>query len=167
MTRTQTLIAGGILSAAAATAAMSFIDASETGVTAMSTNPATRYLARPDARVPRRVTMQGGFLGYHLHAPMVCLPEFENREWVPTFNLNGDRKGAAVLTAAPIADRRFVGKNVCHTIVYDAVVHATMPPPPPDNPGVWQIFRAFMWRWGVRTSSKHPRRHFVPTPPTT
>src|SRR5262249_48749186 len=53
-----------------------------------------RSLSRPDAAVPRRLTMQGGFLGYHLHAPRVRLPQFEGREWVPTFNLNGDRKGA-------------------------------------------------------------------------
>jgi inosine-uridine nucleoside N-ribohydrolase len=102
-----------------------------------------RYLARPDARVPRRVTMQGGFLGYHLHAPTVRLPEFEGKEWMPTFNLNGDRKGAAVLMAAPVADRRFVGKNVCHTIVYDAAIHGTMPPPPSDNPAA-ELFRLAM-----------------------
>lgn len=102
-----------------------------------------RYLARSDARVPRRITMQGGFLGYHLFAPAVRLSEFEGKEWVPTFNLNGDRKGAAVLLSAPVPDRRFVGKNVCHTIVYDAAVHATMPPPPPDNPAA-ELFRLAM-----------------------
>jgi pyrimidine-specific ribonucleoside hydrolase len=102
-----------------------------------------RYPARPDTRVPRRITMQGGFLGYHLHAPMVRLPEFEDREWMPTFNLNGDRKGAAVLLAAPVPDRRFVGKNVCHTILYDAAVHTSMPPPPPDNPAA-ELFRLAM-----------------------
>jgi inosine-uridine nucleoside N-ribohydrolase len=85
-----------------------------------------RYLRRPDAVVPARLTMQGGFLGYHLHAPSVRLPQFAGREWVPTFNLNGDRKGADVLMAAPIADRRFVGKNVCHTIVYDQAIHDGM-----------------------------------------
>jgi pyrimidine-specific ribonucleoside hydrolase len=86
-----------------------------------------RYLARPNARVPRRLTMQGGFLGYHLHAPSVRLEKFEGKERVPTFNLNGDPKGAQVLLAAPIAERRFVGKNVCHTLLYDRTRHATMP----------------------------------------
>jgi pyrimidine-specific ribonucleoside hydrolase len=93
-----------------------------------------RYLTRPDARVPRRLTMQGGFLGYHLHAPRVRLPEFEGREWAPTFNLNGDRKGAEVLLKAPIPDRRFVGKNVCHTLLYDRAFHASMPAADPDSP---------------------------------
>lgn len=102
-----------------------------------------RYLARPDARVPRRVTMQGGFLGYHLYSPRVRLPEFEGKESMPTFNLNGDRKGAAVLLAAPVPDRRFVGKNVCHTLVYDAAVHATLPPPPTGGPAA-RLFRLAM-----------------------
>jgi pyrimidine-specific ribonucleoside hydrolase len=93
-----------------------------------------RYLSRPDARMPRRLTMQGGFLGYHLFAPRVLLPEFEGKEWLPTFNLNGDRKGAQVLLNALIPERRFVGKNVCHTLLYDQTMHATMPATDPNNP---------------------------------
>jgi inosine-uridine nucleoside N-ribohydrolase len=93
-----------------------------------------RYLSQADAVVPRRLTMQGGFLGYHLHAPKVRLSEFEGRTWMPTFNLNGDRKGAEVLLAAPIPERRFVGKNVCHTLLYDRARHATMPPADPTSP---------------------------------
>ena len=102
-----------------------------------------RYLARSEARIPQRVTMQGGFLGYHIYSPVVRLPEFEGRGWMPTFNLNGDRRGAAVLSAAPISDRRFVGKNVCHTVVYDRAVHATMQAPPSDNPAAG-LFRMAM-----------------------
>lgn len=93
-----------------------------------------RYLGRPDPVVPRRLTMQGGFLGYHLHAPAVRLPQFEGRQGMPTFNLNGDRKGAEVLLKAPIPERRFVGKNVCHTLLYDSAFHATMPSPDPGCP---------------------------------
>jgi pimeloyl-ACP methyl ester carboxylesterase len=48
---TQTLIAGGVLSAAAAPAALSFAGASETRGTAMSASSATRYLARPEGRI--------------------------------------------------------------------------------------------------------------------
>jgi pyrimidine-specific ribonucleoside hydrolase len=93
-----------------------------------------RHLARPEAIVPRRLTMQGGFLGYHLHTPRVRLPEFEGKEWMPTFNLNGDRKGAEILLNTPIPERRFVGKNVCHTLRYDRAFHATMPAADPGNP---------------------------------
>src|SRR5262245_12244697 len=93
-----------------------------------------RHLARPDAMVPRRLTMQGGFLGYHLYAPAVRLPEFEGREWMPTFNLNGDRRGAEVLLKSAIPERRFVGKNVCHTLLYDRAFHATMATVDPGSP---------------------------------
>jgi pyrimidine-specific ribonucleoside hydrolase len=92
------------------------------------------YLYRPGAVVPRRLTMQGGFLGYHLYAPKVRLAEFEGRTWMPTFNLNGDRKGVHVLLKAPIPERRFVGKNVCHTLLYDRAFHATMAAADPGSP---------------------------------
>jgi pyrimidine-specific ribonucleoside hydrolase len=92
-----------------------------------------RYLSRPDAVVPRRLTMQGGFLGYNLYTPKVRLPQFEGKTWMPTFNLNGDRKGAEVLLKAPIPDRRFVGKNVCHTLLYDRAMHVMMPAADPDR----------------------------------
>ena len=100
-----------------------------------------RYLSGHDAIVPRRLTMQGGFLGYHLHAPRIRLPQFEGKTWMPTFNLNGDRKSAEVLLMAPIPDRRFVGKNVCHTLLYDRAFHATMPPFDPSTAPP----RSFSW----------------------
>src|SRR5262249_28970755 len=90
-----------------------------------------RYLRPPDAIFLARLTMQGGCLGSPLYPPSVRLAQFEGKVWMPTFNLNGDRKGADVLMAAPIADRRFVGKNVCHTIVYNQAIHdATCADPP-------------------------------------
>jgi pyrimidine-specific ribonucleoside hydrolase len=39
-----------------------------------------------------------------------------------------------VLLAAPIPERRFVGKNVCHTLLYDRDLHATMPAADPHSP---------------------------------
>src|SRR5262249_689172 len=86
-----------------------------------------RYLSPRHPRMPAPLTMQGGFLGYDLHAPQVRLPQFEGRTWMPTFNLNGDRRGAEVLLKAAIPERRFIGKNVCHTLLYDRAFHATMP----------------------------------------
>ena len=76
-----------------------------------------------------RATMQGGFLGYHLHE-FACprLEKFEGCDGVDTFNLNGDRKGADVFLSAPIAERRMVGKNVCHTVVFDAETRARLRP---------------------------------------
>ncbi len=81
-----------------------------------------RHLAM-DPNPFRRATVQGGFLAYTAHAhPVMHLQKFEGMETVPTFNLNGDVKGATrfLESATPT---RFVGKNVCHTIVYDRDVH--------------------------------------------
>ena len=76
-----------------------------------------------------RATMQGGFLGYHQHE-FGCprLDKFAGCDWVDTFNLNGDRKGADAFLSAAIAERRMVGKNVCHTVVFDANVRARLRP---------------------------------------
>jgi len=67
-----------------------------------------------------RATMQGGFLSNDLHNfDCIRLEQFEGKIWVPTFNLNGDRKGGTSFLAANIKERRLVGKNVCHTVWYD------------------------------------------------
>lgn len=66
-----------------------------------------------------KATMQGGFVGYHLHRPAVTLEKFEGKDTVPTFNLNGDVESGKLFAADPKITRRFVGKNVCHTIVYN------------------------------------------------
>lgn len=89
------------------------------------------YFANNPDLVVKRGTMQGGFCGYHLHNyPVERLPQFEGKTWVPTFNLNGDRPGGLAFLNAKIGDRRFVGKNVCHTVLYTAQQFARMRPPP-------------------------------------
>ncbi len=76
-----------------------------------------------------RATMQGGFLAYHQHEfPCPRLEKFESTDWMDTFNLNGDRKGADAFLAAKIAERRMVGKNVCHTVLFDATRRARLKP---------------------------------------
>lgn len=65
-----------------------------------------------------RATMQGGFVPYHWHDPIVRLEVFIGKDMMPTFNLNGDRRGAELFLQAPFR-RQMVGKNVCHTIVLD------------------------------------------------
>jgi pyrimidine-specific ribonucleoside hydrolase len=87
-----------------------------------------RYL-RDHPTAFTRATMQGGFLGYHQHDfPCPRLEKFEGCDWVDTFNLNGDRKGADAFLKAPMADRRMVGKNVCHTVVFDAAIRTRLKP---------------------------------------
>lgn len=65
-----------------------------------------------------RATMQGGFLPYKLHRPATTHSDFEGAEWLPTFNLNGDRPAGVNFLNANILDRRMVGKNVCHTVLF-------------------------------------------------
>ena len=77
-----------------------------------------------------RATMQGGFCGYDVHGhDVVTLEKFIGKTTVATFNLNGDLKAVRAFLDARIEDRRFVGKNLCHTIVYDVDRHQQMSTP--------------------------------------
>jgi pyrimidine-specific ribonucleoside hydrolase len=89
-----------------------------------------RFLAENPGVVIPRSTMQGGFLGYDLHPhARVRLPQFEGKTWMPTFNMNGDRKGTEALLKAKVNTRQFCGKNVCHTILYDRAIFEAMSRP--------------------------------------
>ena len=73
----------------------------------------------PDAQLAC-ATMQGGFCSYDVHGLNVAkLEKFAGKRTVGTFNLNGDVRGARAFLGANIQVRRFVGKHLCHTIVYD------------------------------------------------
>lgn len=63
-------------------------------------------------------TMQGGFVPFSLYRPSVILPKFEGKNYMPTFNLNGDREMASIFLNSN-SKRKFVGKNVCHTIEFN------------------------------------------------
>jgi len=90
-----------------------------------------KYLAENPDKTIKKATMQGGFLGYNLHNyDCVKIDKFENTIWQPTFNLNGNRKAGVDFLNANIKERRMVGKNVCHTIVYDKDVLSNTNPPP-------------------------------------
>ena len=94
-----------------------------------------RYLMdNPEAEFSR-VTMQGGFLPYDQHSYDVeRLDKFESKSVVPTYNLNGAKKeGQFLVSEAKVKDLRFVGKNVCHTVVYDRDRHAWMKEHEPEN----------------------------------
>ncbi len=65
-----------------------------------------------------RATMQGGFVPYSVYRPQVTLDKFEDKAWVPTFNLNADRPNGQRFLDAPMP-RQMVGKNVCHTVQFD------------------------------------------------
>ncbi len=88
-----------------------------------------RWIAkeRPDLSASR-ATMQGGFVPYYVYWPAVALDKFKGRGCMPTFNLDGNRSASAKFIDATFACTRFVGKNVCHTIVYDRRAHRKIDP---------------------------------------
>ena len=92
------------------------------------------FLRRNDNTIDR-VTVQGGFLSYDLHSfPCKRLDKFEGKDMVPTFNLGGSNKdGLEVVNSVNIKERRFVSKNVCHTVVYDKDVHDFIKKAPINN----------------------------------
>lgn len=65
----------------------------------------------------KKATMQGGFLPYNLYCPSIKNPKFDDKRFMPTFNLNSDRKAGTTFLNADI-NRQMVGKNVCHSIVF-------------------------------------------------
>lgn len=92
----------------------------------------------------KQATIQGGFVGYEVHG-LSCqrLEKFEGKTTVPTFNLNGDVKSALLVLQQPDLLRQFVSKNVCHTILYDRVVHKRVVES--NRPGIAaKLFRSFM-----------------------
>src|SRR5581483_3763437 len=69
-----------------------------------------------------KMTFQGGFLPYSMHMPMRPVPRFLGLDCCPTFNMNGARDAVDALLKAPLALRRFCGKNVCHAVFLDKEV---------------------------------------------
>jgi inosine-uridine nucleoside N-ribohydrolase len=100
------------------------------------------------------VTMQGGFIGYDVHGRDVeRLTKFEGKKSVPTYNLNGDTVSAKHLLGIPHCRRRFIGKNVCHTIYYDKLVHEDFLKYPAKNRGM-SLMREGMTEYLKKTGGK-------------
>jgi inosine-uridine nucleoside N-ribohydrolase len=88
----------------------------------------TRMSVRLYDRTPDlgRVFIQGGFAGAGVVPEEQQLPKFKGLATCPTYNLNGDPKSAleVVSHAKWFSDMRFISKNVCHGLFYDAAMHA-------------------------------------------
>lgn len=71
-----------------------------------------------------RLVAQGGFAGEGVVPTEQQLAKFRGRVTCPSFNLNGDPAAVLLTLHAPeIGARRFVSKNVCHGVAYDAALH--------------------------------------------
>ncbi|MCP3099276.1 nucleoside hydrolase [Myxococcus sp. K15C18031901] len=91
----------------------------------------------------RRWVAQGGFAGDNVVPPEHRLPKFEGLRTCPTFNFNGDPKGALLaLSSDRIGRRELVSKNVTHGVAYDGAFHERMRPYRATTPGLALIFEA-------------------------
>lgn len=77
-----------------------------------------KYMEKHPEKHFKRATMQGGFLPYSLHMPAAPHQDFLGHESKPTFNLNGDRPAGLKFLSGNIGERRMVGKNICHTVLF-------------------------------------------------
>ena len=76
---------------------------------------------------PTKITFQGGFVPYALYRPKITLDKFEGLTACPTFNLGGTKSNVRdILLNAPV-EHRWVGKNICHSVVYTPEVHSLCP----------------------------------------
>lgn len=91
------------------------------------TNVGRALRDKPDLKIKRSM-FQGGFVPYHVHRPKEVLEKFEGKAWVPSFNPNGDRKSTMRYIEADIEDRRFVSKNLCHTILFTSDINKEVEP---------------------------------------
>jgi len=74
-----------------------------------------------------RWVAQGGFAGEGVVPPEGQLPQFRGRVTCPSYNLDGALGATREALATPgIRVRRFVSKNVCHGVIYDASLHAAV-----------------------------------------
>jgi pyrimidine-specific ribonucleoside hydrolase len=98
------------------------------------------YMAAHPQTHFRRATMQGGFLPYSLHQPSRPHEDFVGKTSMPTFNLNGDRRGGLEFLSGNVAERRLVGKNVCHTVLFTREVFAACRPQSAKDPAAADLF---------------------------
>lgn len=82
----------------------------------------SQYMSKHPETHFKRATMQGGFLPYSIYFPKSPCLNFEGKNWMPTFNLNGDRPAGVTFFSGNIGERRMVGKNICHTVLFDKEV---------------------------------------------
>jgi pyrimidine-specific ribonucleoside hydrolase len=82
---------------------------------------------------------QGGFAGDNVVPEEHRLSKFAGMITCPTFNFNGDRKGALLALSSPkIVYRELVSKNVCHGVAYGRADLEQLKANPRPEPG-WKV----------------------------
>ncbi len=105
-----------------------------------------------------RLVVQGGFAGDGVVPAERQLAKFRGRVTCPTYNLNGDPASAlAVLACRDIVVKRFVSKNVCHGVIYDASLHARVAALREHSPSLALIWRGMEVYLDKSPRPSHPR----------
>jgi pyrimidine-specific ribonucleoside hydrolase len=110
--------------------------------------PCTTVGRFSETQTINKLTMQGGYISYeeieeHGIIPKVKADKFLGKKTVPSFNPGGDKKAMLALLNANIKERRFVSKNLCHTILYDREIHKFVLKRPCQD-SIDFMFRKFM-----------------------
>lgn len=100
----------------------------------------------------KKLTIQGGFVPYSRHRPALTLEKFEGREICPTFNLGGTKPKLVQQLLDKPCEQRFVGKNVCHTVVYTSEIHEKFCPEPKTE--AMRLHRLFVEEYIARKGAK-------------
>jgi inosine-uridine nucleoside N-ribohydrolase len=86
------------------------------------------FLEKSD-HIFEKTTFQGGFLPYYLHSPNIRLDKFENVSRANSFNFNQDLDSISkVINSNQLKNKRFVSKNICHSVSYDLSIHKRVVP---------------------------------------
>ena len=95
----------------------------------------------------KKLVIQGGFLSYEIH-DISCqkLDKFIGQKEVSTFNLNGAGINGEYAVKANCRELRMVGKNLCHTIIYDQNIHNKICQIAPKNEAI-EIIRSCMTKY--------------------
>lgn len=83
--------------------------------------PPTKIGTMLEGKTIGNITVQGGFIGYDVHGlPTIKLDKFIGKQTVSTFNLGGAiSQSHNIINHKNCKNKRFVSKNLCHTIIYN------------------------------------------------
>ena len=85
------------------------------------------FLKNNPKHIFNRSTMQGGFCSYDLYRPVNALDKFNGMKTCATFNLNGDVDAGLLFTTTDrIKNKSFIGKNVCHSVVFNKYYYSLL-----------------------------------------
>jgi hypothetical protein len=100
------------------------------------------------------ITFQGGFVPYNRYRPRNVLDKFEGIEYCATFNLGGTKPAVAQAILDKTARHTWVGKNVCHTVVYTPEVHEQYCLPLGGVSEACRLHRVFVEKYMEKSGAK-------------